>query len=424
VVKFASVVVRNVPSARFALVCVAFGLGCAPVAGPVVVEALVPDPAARGGSRLDDVTLETVTDLGAGKGELFDVRGGLKVNVTDLNAIAADDFDEMIERVRGDNGADVNARMSFDGTRYVADDYETLFYFSMFANFESAFARARAFGDASDATQRKAVVGLFASVQYSEFFPVTLLSTDNAAYAPPVDGWLALRTAFQDGVPFAMHRGVISHEFGHRLFFQNVFRSVDGGFEVWRNDSTKTELNEDELREQMLLKGVDEGLADVFSMSALVDKDSINRAFTDAGETFASEALRRDVEGEFATAATYDNLKDLTLDASLLESCGLTGTDFRSNFNFYCVGTVLAAALWEASGKDADVLAAEMEPAIVRALPRVGEQMVNGVAFDVDLFLEPLAQELPPGARRDGLCEAAGRRFASLVDAGRIPSCF
>ncbi|MDP2344729.1 MAG: hypothetical protein Q8O67_27515 [Deltaproteobacteria bacterium] len=401
---------------------VAFG-ACAPIGGPVVVEALVPDPEARGGSRLDDVTLESVTDLGAGKGELFDVRGGLKVNVTDLNAIAEDDFDEMIERVRGDNGSDVNARMSFDGTRYVADDYETLFYFSMFANFESAFAKADEFGDDSDATERKAVVGLFASVQYSEFFPVTLLSTDNAAYAPPVDGWLALRTAFQDGVPFAMHRGVIAHEFGHRLFFQNVFRSVDGGFEVWRSDSTKTEVTVDELREQMLLKGVDEGLADVFSMSALVDKDSINRAFTDAGDTFAVEALRRDVEGDFAKAATYDNLKDLTLDATHLESCGLTDVDFRVGFNFYCVGTVLAAAIWQAADEDADVLASELEPAIIRALPRIGEQMVNGVAFDVDLLLEPLAQELPPGARRDAFCEAAAARFTSLVDAGRIPTC-
>ncbi len=396
---------------------------CAPIAGPVVVEALVPDASARGGTKLDDVTLTSVTDLAAGKGSLFDVRGGLKVNITDLNAISEDDFEEMIARVRGDNGNDVNACMDFDGTRYVACDYETLFYFSMFANFESAFARAVDFGDESDATQRKGVVGLFASVQYSEFFPVTLLSTDNAAYAPPVDGWLALRTAFQDGVPFAMHRGVISHEFGHRLFFHNVFRAVDGGFEVWRADSTQTELTKDEVREQMLLKGTDEGLADVFSMSALVDKDSINTAFEDAGDAFAAEAPRRDVEGAFARAATYDNLRELTLDAKLLQSCGLTGSEFQTSFNFYCVGTVLAAALWEASDSDADILASDMEPAIVRALPRVGEQLVNGAAFDVDLFLEPLAQELAPGVRRGALCEAATRRFSSLVDAGRIPSC-
>ncbi len=411
-------------ASRFVVCVVLCGsAGCAPVGGPVVVEALVPDADARGGVRLDDVVLESVTDLQRGLGSLFDVRGGLKVNVSDLNEIASDDFEDMIERVRGDGGADVDARMSFDGERYVADDYETLFYFSMFENFESAFDRALELGDESEATSRKAVVGMFATVQLAPFFPVTLLSTDNAAYAPPVDGWLALRTAVQDGVPFAMHRGVIAHEFGHRLFFMNAFRSVDGGFEVWRSDSTDTELDEDELREQMLLKGVDEGLADVFAMSALKDKDAINRAFDIAGDLFAAEGPRRDVEGDFAEAATYDNLKDLTLDAGLLTDCGIVGPDFKRSFNFYCIGTVVAAALWETSGRDAEVLSSEVEPAVIRALPRIGEQLVNGVAFDVDVFLAPFAEELPPGNVRGAFCEAAARRFTSLLDAGRIPAC-
>lgn len=405
-------------------VVVAVVLGaCAPIGGPVTVEALVPDPDARGGVRLDDVVLESVVDLQRGAGSLFDVRGGLKVNNSDLNEIANDDFDEMIARVRGSNGTDVDAHLNHDGVRYVADDYETLFYFSMFANFESAFAAASAFGDESEATTRKAVVGMFATLQASPLFPVILVSTDNAAYAAPADGWLALRSALQDGVPFAMHRGVIAHEFGHRLFFMNAFRSVEGGFEVWRAEATRTELNDEQLREQMLLKGVDEGLADVFAIAALADKDAINRAFDAAGTFFAEEGPRRDVEGDFAAAATYDNLAALDLDASQLQGCGLTNENFGGSFNFYCVGTVLAAALWEASGKDPVTMGAEIEPAVVRALPHIGEQMVNGVAFDVDVFLEPLAQELPPGARRDAFCAAVSARFASLVVAGRIPSC-
>ena len=107
----------------------------------------------------------------------------------------------------------------------------------------------------------------------------------------------------------------------------------------------------------------------------------------------------------------------------MLQGCGLTTADFRDSFNFYCVGTVLAATLWEASGKDPATMGAEIEPAVVRALPRIGEAMVNGVAFDVDVFLEPLAQEMAPGARRDALFGAVSVRFASLVTTGRIPSC-
>jgi hypothetical protein len=249
------------------------------------------------------------------------------------------------------------------------------------------------------------------------------LSSDNAAYAAPVDGWLALRSAFHDGVPFAMHRGVSAHEFGHRLFFHNVFSSVDGGFELWQHDNTETELSPEQLRGQMLLKGIDEGLADVFAIAALADKDAINDAFAFAGDAFEPEAARRDVEGAFGTAATYDNLRDLSLDATHLQSCGLTRTDFGQQFNFYCVGTVLAAAIWEAADRDPVVMRTEMEPAVITALPGIGEALVTGVPFDFDLFLEPLVQATAPGVRRDKLCAQFAVRFESLVTAGKVPSC-
>jgi hypothetical protein len=220
-----------------------------------------------------------------------------------------------------------------------------------------------------------------------------------------------------------MHRGVISHEFGHRLFFQNAFRTVDGGFEAWREDVTQTELADEELRAQMLLKGADEGLADVFAVAALRDEAAVTRAFADAGTFFAPEADRRDFEGPFARAATFESLRDLTLDAGLLQGCGLSTTDFRQQFNFYCVGTLLGAALWETAGRDVAVLAAEVEPAIVRALPAVGESRVAGALFDLDVLLEPIARELPAGARRDAWCAALSARFSSYVVAGRVPSC-
>jgi len=399
---------------------------CDPLGSPVVVEALVPDSSARGGVALNDVTLERMLDLRTGRGQDFDVRGDFKVNVGDFSDLSGD-FDVMVERIRGNGGADVDPHMSFDGTRYVADDYETLFYFSVTANFESAFAYARAAGDtsraSSSAENERAVVGLFASVVLSPLLPLPILSSDNAAYAAPVDGWLALRSAFQDGVPFAMHRGVIAHEFGHRLFFHNVFSSVDGGFELWQQDNTETELSPEQLRGQMLLKGIDEGLADVFAMAALADKDAINDAFSFAGDAFEPEAARRDVEGAFGTAATYDNLRDLSLDASHLQSCALTRPDFDQQFNFYCVGTVLAAAIWEAADRDPVVMATEMEPAVITALPGIGEVLVTGVPFDVDLFLEPFVQAAAPGVRRDKLCAQFAIRFESLVAAGKVPSC-
>jgi hypothetical protein len=398
-------------------------VACAPIAGPVTVEALVPDPDEAGGVAFADVELATITDLARGTGEQFDVRGGLRVNISDLASIAEGSFDEMVDTTRGDGGVDLAPRMARDGDRYVAEDFETLFYFTVFANFEHAFAFARASGDDSDATQRKSLVGMFAQVQLSPLLPLPVLSSDNAAYAAPVDGWLALRTGVQDGVPLAMHRGVISHEFGHRLFFQNAFRTVDGGFDAWREDITKTDLDEDELRAQMLLKGADEGLADVFAVAALRDAEAVTRAFADAGAFFAPEADRRDFEGPFATAATFENLRDLTLDTDLLEGCGLSTLDFRAQFNFYCIGTLLGAALWETADRDVAVLAEEVQPAIIRALPGVGEARLTGALFDLHHLLEPLARELPAGGRRAAFCTALGARFSSYVAAGLVPSC-
>ncbi len=413
---------------RLGVVVVVCGaaIACAPVEGPVVVEALVPDADAEGGVALADVTLERILDLRTGRGRDFDVRGDLKIDAQEFFDLSGD-FDDVVDRTRGNGGADVDPRMAFDGTRYVADDYETLFYFSVTANFEAAFAYARAAGDDSQATSdvesERAIVGLFASVVLSEFVPLPLLSSDNAAYAAPMDGWLALRTAFQEGVPFGMHRGVIAHEFGHRLFFHNTFSKIPGGFEVWQEQNTTTSDDPDELRSQMLLKAVDEGLADVFSMASLADKDAINAAFENAGDLFESEAARRDVEGVFATAATYDNLRTLTLDTTTAQGCGLTTPDFAQSFNYYCVGTVLAAAIWAGADNDAAIVRDEVQPAIIRALPRLGEAMVDGAAFDVDLLLEAIAAEIEPGARRDTMCAAFEARFESLFAEGRVPTC-
>lgn len=420
---------RLVPSVFVGVVVVVVVVtaACAPVPGPATVEAIVPSPGDVGGVEIGDVVLERILDLRTGHGLDFNVRGDFKVNATDFQDLSGS-FDEVVERIRRGGGSDVEPHMGFDGERWRADDWETLYYFTLTANFEAAFAFAREVGDTSRASsedpEQRALVGLFASVVLNEFVPLPLISSDNAAYAPPVDGWLALRTAFQDGVPFGMHRGVIAHEFGHRLFFHNAFSSVDGGFEVWQRDSATPADDDAGARAQMILKGIDEGLADVFAMASLKDKDAITDAFASAGDLFAPEALRRDVEGDFAADATYDNLRTQTLDSSHLQSCGFTQPEFSGESpNFYCIGTVVSAALWEGAGRDAVVLSTEVEPAVIAALPRIGEALVNGASFDLDLFLEPFVQATAPGARRDAMCAAIAARFESLVQAGRVPSC-
>ena len=148
--------------------------------------------------------------------------------------------------------------------------------------------------------------------------------------------------------------------------------------------------------------------------------------FAGAGSVFAAEADRRSLEGDFANAVTYVGLRDMTIDSALLEGCGANaeGDLFsQASFNFYCLGTVLARSLWDASERDMEVLRGEVMPAVRRALPRMGDTVGATGDFDVDVLLEPIAAEIAPGARRAAACAAFRDKFGELVDAGRVPTC-
>lgn len=400
-------------------------VGCAPIAGPVLVEALVADPEAENGVRLDDVQIETVIDLRTGEGELFDARGGLRMaglTVSD-SAKAGDSFEEMRDESRGDGGQDMNPRMSFDGARYVSEDLTTLTYFTVFDQLEEAWQFAEEIGDDSGATKEKALVGIDATVVAADLLPLPILTSDNAAYAAPLDAWLTLRVATQEGVPFAMAAPVIAHELHHRVFHRNVFDD-EAAFDLWRE--RVLEQTEEQARATRILQGVDEGLADLFSLGATGDVDGLRRTFALAGGRFVPEADRRDLEGSFADAATYEALGNQTIDDDFLRACNSSASGDlygQGGFNFYCIGTIVARALWDGSDRDITVLREETLPAVNRSLSSIGDALVGGAVFDVDLFLEPMVAQLPPGARREAVCVALVDKFAELVEAGRIPSC-
>lgn len=399
--------------------------GCGPIAGPVLVEALVADPDAENGVRLDDVQLATVIDLRTGEGELFDARGGLRMaglTVSD-SAKAGDSFEEMRDESRGDGGEDMNPRMSFDGTRYLSEDLTTLTYFTVFDELEEAWQFAESIGDESGATNEKALVGIDATVVAADLLPLPILTSDNAAYAAPLDAWLTLRVATQDGVPFAMAAPVIAHELHHRVFHRNVFDD-DAAFDLWR--ARVLEQTDEQARATRILQGVDEGLADLFSLGATRDVDGLRRTFALAGGRFVPEADRRDLEGAFADAATYEALGKQTIDDDFLRACNSSASGDlygQGGFNFYCLGTIVARALWDGSDRDVDVLRTETLPAVNRSLSAIGDALVGGALFDVDVFLEPFVAEIAPGARREAMCVAMNDKFAELVAANRIPSC-
>jgi hypothetical protein len=385
----------------------------------------VHDPDAEGAVRFADVLLESVLDLRTGQGTLFDARGGLQMAGFTVVASAedGDDFGEMRDRTRGSAGHGMSPRMQLDRDRFVAEDLGTLTYFTVWAGLERAWALAEEIGDTSGATTEHALVGIDAQVVAAEIFPLPILTSDNAAYAAPLDAWLTLRVTSQEGVPFAMSLPVLAHELHHRVFHRNVF-GRDEAFAFWRQ--RLGEPSEEEQRATRILQGIDEGLADLFSLAVTGDVPGLPRAFELAGGRFVPEAARRDLEGRFADEASYDGLRTNTLDVAHLRACSSTGTDdlfSEAGFNFYCLGTVLARALWDGAGRDLEVLRGETLPAVIRALPRLGDTIATGAIVDVDAFLSPLVEEIPPGARRAAVCAALAPRFSSIFDAGAVPSC-
>lgn len=417
------------PSALAALAPLAIALAssCGPLSGPLDVEVLLFDDDGASEPRLGTVTLHSVTDLSRGAGERFDVRAGLNVNAfTLLDELREGQlsFEEIVRRGRESSGDDMRPRLSWDGARYVAEDFDSLQYLTLFHNFERAWDFAEDIGDASTATSEKSLVGFYSSVSLNDELPVPLQTSDNAAYVTFIDAWMTFRMFLvQEGVPFSMNGGVIAHELHHRVFFHNVFRGE--AFDSWRAWVTSDEVT----RAGNLIKGLDEGLADLFAVGLTRDLGFMGHSLRGA---FEEQAAFRDLDGELAAALTYDDLLSSLLPQGLQEHCGFAtevGQDLYAlgQFNFYCAGTLVARALWEGAGEDFGVLQADVLPAVNRALPRVGQRIADDspseqLIFDLDVFLEALVVELP-AERRGVMCAALEPRFESFFAERRVPAC-
>lgn len=413
------------PRLALALLCTA---ACAPVSSPVDVEVLAPSADDSSVYELATRTLETVTDLYGGRTERFDVRGGFNVNavsvLTDLKEQSLS-LPELLERGRRDDGHDVSPRLSRDDGRYVADDFDSLQYLTLLHNFERAWDFAEAIGDDSPATRERSIVGWYGTLSLRDELPLPLQVSDNAAYVTLFDGWLTYRIVRgTEGVPFSMNPGLVGHELHHRLFFRNVMAGE--AYEVWREWVVENAVT----RSGNLVRALDEGLADLFAF-ALTGDPRFGTATLEG--LYNVEASYRELDGEFAETATYDLLATQELPVADQRHCGFTleqEDDLLREpvFHFYCLGTIVARALWDAAGNDLEVLRGEVMPAINRALAEVGRRIAEAsadegrLAFEMDFFLDAVAGEVAEGRRRS-FCRGLEGRFQVLFDEGKVPAC-
>ena len=409
---------------------------CGPVGGPVKAEAMVFDKGDSSSYRIEVVELRSVQDILRGKGLYFDVRGDMNLPLGGVLENLSNDnlsYAQMIEQARGRAGVELNMQLQWDGEVWRAADFDGLQYLTLFHHFESVWDFFRPLQpDDTWEQQPHPLIAYHGSIALTQELPIPILNSDNAAYVAPADTWLALRSVLNDqGVPFIMNPGVVAHEFHHRVFFHALFSG--NRFDTWR-----TWMSEDGevSRSSKLLKGLDEGLADIAAIAFQEDGDFMSTSLTGL---FASQADFRDIDGEFALSVTYDDLVVGAQSGATARHCGLSEPNFgASDFNYYCLGTVIARGLYEAAMQDFSTLREVILPALYRTLPLLGVVIEERsreqglLVFELHTFFNLLATQVKDveAERRQGhdvltqLCDVYARRFTSLYVPEKVATCF
>ena len=87
-------------------------------------------------------------------------------------------------------------------------------------------------GDSSVATQEPGFVVFYGDIVPSVWLPVPLVQMDNAVYLAGVDVWMIFPVGNQEGVPYAMNRGVWRMNSTTASFFKTFGRPPPSSVEI------------------------------------------------------------------------------------------------------------------------------------------------------------------------------------------------
>lgn len=161
--------------------------------------------------------------------------------------------------------------------------------------------------------------------------------TDNAFYMPLIDGLLFVKEKHLEQLPLSINRGVIVHEYAHRVFNKLVFRGARAPAALiqWDLPGPTPGIN--------LLKALNEGLADYHAVSESCRTAAEGGYGCDPrfmADTFGGEiADARDISLESRqclTQAQWDALREEN------------HVQFTERGAHYQVGSIIASALWQA----------------------------------------------------------------------------
>jgi hypothetical protein len=368
------------------LILVLLGVGCAPEddVGPQVVRVLVRDGR---DFELRDELLATLESAREVRGSVGELRGGGEIVLEetllegDLSRENTDDVQQAV-LIKGDGG--VEADYVHDGEVLVPRDYETLLLFTFYRHLERALTYYEELGVPPRALEP------FTAYFYIRFTAMlawgTTLFTDNAAYAPLVDGLLLFPSSALDrGVPLCANDGVVVHELGHGVKHRilsagrSTPRYVDDDWGLIATNSYRAD---------------DEGLADFHAAVLTGDPDFIAPSIPGVG-------LDRDLrEARQFTHELYEELSD----------------GFVS-YNPYPLGSALASFLWATAGYST-VKRLSLARTVIAALEALGPSLDD--SYRLPVLLDAIMARAEPSLHDRGCALLETRLEAEFRD---VPAC-
>jgi len=347
--------------------------------------------------KLEPVQITTIQDVRSADGELFNILGGgsLATGVTDPQT--AEEWEKSLT-VEGALPPTIEYTIDSDGT-VVPWDFDSAMMLTVYHHLEKAadyFDTIPLDGVENYRTGEfsREVVGKVPCYYYPQIslagIPLPLF-TDNAAYAFTLNAFLVPpRLALTDAVPIYANRGVMTHEYGHAVFNRLVQNNVRVPDHILNEDNWEDiSINE--------LRGLDEGVADIF-------------AYLDVGDpNFIAPSITMDIGRDMSVPKEYD--ADML---AVFEGTSAEATEEAApEAPVHELGAVVAAMFFQLQQDTAGTLTDdELATIMVRALraindPKPGWRIVE--------FLDALHAELPESAREDA-CALLAERFPAISE--------
>lgn len=281
--------------------------GCqAPDSGPVTIRIFNRDPA-TGKYGLFDAPFPTLTDANTLRGAL----GAVRTHSTWRLSVA----DPAGFEVEGSKPPLCSYHVR-DGVWIPADD-ETAAMASTYWGLDQARSFFIQMG-VNEAALTPMDIHYYPRVEISfPNVPTFWMFTDNAGYVPGLDAFQIIPHAyFKPDVPFFMNQGVLTHEYGHRVF---GILAENGSRDVLHGDWSKSSrLQQDSLNE---------GLSDFFAGVMTGEPDSLADSLPLEGRDMSAVRVMEDSDvGMLLTAKTPEGEEDV---------------------DPHAMGAFVAAALWQ-----------------------------------------------------------------------------